>query len=154
MSDRLAFAAPVPAAASSGAGLFDFFSAFRASVPQSGLFVANLEPPDINAGLPRRLGTVTNTLGPFWRSDTSLFGFALQEDGTLALRSIDAASGVVRDLGVRLPAGIAQGVGLAARWDTDRGRALLLSRPSSGTSPLRAWLVSFAAPGSTTGAGR
>jgi len=81
-------------------------------VPQSGPFVANLEPPDIQAGLPRRLGTVTNTLGPFWRSGTGLFGLAPQEDGTLALRSIDAASGVVHDLGVRLPAGIAQGVGL------------------------------------------
>src|SRR5260370_36535267 len=65
----------------------------------------------------------------------AVVGFARQDDGTLALRSIDPTSGAVRDLGVRLPPGTAQGTGLSARWDTRHGRALLLAQPSTGGAP-------------------
>ena len=158
--DRLVFVGPAPAAASSGGGLFAIFSALRPSAPPSGLFMANLEASGLQDAQPRRLGPAINTFGPVWRSESALLGFARQDDGTLALRSIDPTSGAVRDLGVRLPTGTAQGVGVSARWDTRHGYALLLAHPSaSGTSgasvgggPLQAWLVSFVAPSSTAGA--
>jgi len=146
---RLAFVAPAPADASSGGGLFDLFSAFRASSPPSGLFLADLQATGLEVSLPRRLGTMTNVVAPVWRSNNELFGFVRQDDGALGLRSIDPATATVRDTGVRLQAGVGQGSGLAARWDADKGRVLLLSRRSSstivsGSGPLEAWLVSFA----------
>jgi len=147
----LALVAPVPADASSGSGLFDLFSAFRASAPPSGLFLVDLQATGLESSQPHRLGTMTNVLAPVWRSNNTLFGFVRQDDGALGLRSIDPAAATVRDVGVRLPAGVGQGGGLAAHWDADNGRVLLLSRPSSSTSvsgagltsPLEAWLVSF-----------
>jgi hypothetical protein len=155
--DRLVFVGPAPAAASGGGGpfgIFGIFSAFRPSAPPSGLFVANLAASGLEDAQPRRLGTSVNAFGPVWRSENALLGFARQNDGTLALWSIEPTSGAVRDLGVRLPAGVAQGAGLSARWDTPQGHALLLSYPpNSGTggASLQAWLVSFA-PSSTPGA--
>jgi hypothetical protein len=160
--DRLVFVGPAPTAASGGGlfGISGIFSALRPSASPSGLFMANLEAAGLGDAQPRRLGTATNTFGPVWRSDNRLFGFARQDDGTLALRSIDPTSGAVNDLGVRLPAGTAQGTGLSGRWDTRHGNALLLSRPSAGGTigatasggPLQAWLVSFVSPSSTAGA--
>ena len=147
--DKLVFVGPAPATTSGAAGLFGIFGALRPSAPPTGLFVTS--PQD---GQVRRLGTATNTLGPMWRSETSLLGFARQDDGTLALRSIDPTSGALRDLGVRLPAGTGQGAsGLAARWDPAHGSALLLGRSpgvtsagGDGSGALQAWLVSFASP--------
>lgn len=151
--DRLVFVAPAPASAPGGGpfGLFGLFGALRSAAPSAGLFLANLDGSDLAAAQPRRLGTAVNTVGPIWRSENTLFGLARQDDGGLGLRSIDATTGAVHDLGVRLPAGTGQGVGLAARWDDRHGRALLLARPSTGgavgstapTGPLQAWLVSF-----------
>ncbi|HEY8742397.1 MAG TPA: PEGA domain-containing protein, partial [Chloroflexota bacterium] len=128
--DRLVFVGPAPTAASGGGGLFGIsgiFSALRPSAPPSGLFMANLEASGLQDAQPRRLGTAINTFGPVWRSESALLGFARQDDGTLALRSIDPTSGAVRDLGVRLPAATAQGAGVAARWDARHGNALLLA---------------------------
>jgi hypothetical protein len=156
--DRLVFVGPAPVQASGGGGpfgLFGLFSALRPSAPPSGLFVANLDASALEDAQPRRVGTSVNAFGPAWRSERTLLGFARQNDGTLALWSIEPTSGAVRDLGVRLPAGTAQGAGLSARWDTRHGRALLLGHPpNSGTggSSLQAWLVSFVAPGVEPGA--
>src|SRR6185437_4446523 len=106
---------------------------------------------------PRRLGTAINNFGLVWRSESTLLGFARQEDGTLALHAIDPTSGVVKDLGVRLPAGTAQGTnGLSVRWDARHGYALLLGHSTNGgivassasDAPLQAWLVSFASSNS------
>jgi hypothetical protein len=154
--DRLAFVAPAPASTSGGGpfGLFGLFGALRAAAPPSGLFLANLAASDLAAVQPRRLGTAINTAGPVWRSETTLFGLVRQDDGTLSLRSIDATSGAARDLGVRLPAGTGQGLGLSARWDIRHGHALVLARPSTAgaagstasSGPLQAWLVSFVSP--------
>jgi hypothetical protein len=115
--------------------------------------MADLKAARLDSGQPRSLGTAINTFGPVWRSESALYGLGRQDDSTLALRSIDPGSGAVRDLGVRLPAGTGQGSGLAVRWDTRYGRALLLSHPPTGATvgsdmpggPLQAWLVSFAA---------
>jgi len=158
--DRLVFVGPAPVQASSGGGpfgIFGIFSTLRPSAPPSGLFMANLEASELKDVQPRRLGTSVNAFGPVWRSEHTLLGFARQGDGTLALWSIEPTSGAVRDLGVRLPPGTAQGAGLSARWDTRHGYALLLSRPPNtaiGGSSLQAWLVSFVAPSSTPGAAR
>jgi hypothetical protein len=161
--DRLVFVGPAPTAASGGAGLFGIsviFSALRPTAPPSGLFMANLEASGLQDAQPWRLGTAINTFGPVWRSESALRGFARPDDGMLALRSIDPTSGAVRDLGVRLPAGTAQGTGLSARWDTRHGNALLLAHPSVGGTlgagasggPLQAWLVSFTTPSLRAGA--
>ncbi|MDQ6672965.1 MAG: PEGA domain-containing protein, partial [Chloroflexota bacterium] len=158
--DRLVFVGPAPAAASSNGGLFGIFGALRPSAPQSGLFMADLEAAGLAAAQPRRLGTAINNFGLVWRFQTTLYGFARQDDGTLALHSIDPTSGVVHDLGVRLPAGTAQGTaGLSVRWDARHGYALLLAHvPDGGTSaasasggPLQAWLVTFVAPSAQPG---
>jgi len=152
--DRLVFVAPVPAAASGGGGMFGIFGIFgslRASAPPSGLFVANLQASGLQAVQPHRLGSSINTFGPVWRSEGVLYGLARQDEGSLALRSIDPATGAVRDVGVRLPAGTGQGTGLAVRWDTSHGDALLLGHPSNGgidDASLQAWLVSFVPPSS------
>jgi hypothetical protein len=131
--------------------LFDLFSAFRASAPPSGLFLVDLQATGLESSQPHRLGTMTNVLAPVWRSNNTLFGFVRQDDGALGLRSIDPAAATIRDVGVRLQVGVGQGGGLAAHWDANNGRVLLLSRPSSSTiasgagltGPLEAWLVSF-----------
>ena len=158
--DRIVFVGPAPTAASGGGGLFGIFSALRPSATPSGLFMADLEASKLDDAQPRRLGTAINTFGPVWRSENTLFGFARQDDSTLAVRTIDPISGAVHDLGVRLPAGAAQGAGVAARWDARHGNALLLSRPSGGGTigatasggPLQAWLVSFVSPSPTASA--
>ena len=133
--------------------MFGLFGALRAAAPPSGLFLANLAVSDLAAVQPRRLGTAINMMGPVWRSETTLFGLARESDGTLSLRSIDATTGAVGDLGVRLPAGTGHGLGLSARWDARHGHALVLARPSTGgavgtaaSGPLQAWLVSFVSP--------
>jgi hypothetical protein len=144
--DRLVFVAPAPAGPSGGGGPFDFFGALRTPASPSALFVANLEASGLEAAQPRRLGTALNTVGPVWRSPNALLSLVREDDGTLALRSVEETSGAVRDLGVRLPAGTGQGAGLAVRWDTSHGSALLLSRSSNSGSvggPLQAWLASF-----------
>jgi len=89
LADWLVFVGPAPAADSSGGGLFGIFSALRPSAPPSGLFMANLEASGLQDAQPRRLGTAINTFGLVWRSESALLGFARQDDGTLALRSID-----------------------------------------------------------------
>jgi PEGA domain len=156
--DRLVFVGPAPAARSSG-GPFDFFGVFSAlrapSSPSTGLFMASVEASAIDAARPRRIGTTNNALGPVWRSENALYSFARQNHGTLALRSTDPSTGATRDLGVRLPASTGQGAGLAARWDTRHGYALLLAHPSNdgtGGTALQAWLVSFQEPNSTLSA--
>ena len=155
--DRLVFVGPAPPAAARGGGLLglvDVISALRPTAPSSGLFLADLAAAGLEGIQPRRLGSALNTVGPVWRSETTLLGFAPQADGTLALRSIEPGSGIVQDLSVRLPAGTAQGSGLAARWDTRHGAVLLLSHvpngPAAGTA-LQAWLVSFVWPSSALG---
>ncbi|MDQ6674415.1 MAG: hypothetical protein M3069_27400, partial [Chloroflexota bacterium] len=157
--DRLVFVGPAPAARSSGGGPFDFFGVFSAlrapPEPPTGLFMAGVEASWLEAARPHRIGTAINTLGPVWRSEHALYSFARLNDGTLALRSTDPSTGGTRDLGVRLPASTGQGAGLAARWDTRHGRALLLAHPSNGGTggtALQIWLVSFAEPSSTLGA--
>jgi len=153
-SQRLLFVGPAPAAASSGGGLFGFgaiFAALRPSAPPSGLFIADVDASGLADAQPRRLGSVLNTFGPLWRSQTSLFAFVREGDGTLGLRSVDPTSGAVHDLGVQLPATTAQGAGVAARWDARHGRALLLTRSPNSTAAgtsLQAWLVSFVSPSS------
>ncbi len=154
-ADRLAFVGPAPAPPSASGGpfgIFDIFGALRPSAPPSRLFIADLKTPGLADAQPRRLGTAINNFGLVWRFETTLLGFARQDDGTLVLHSIDPTSGAVHDLGVRLSAGTAQGTTrLSARWDARHGSALLLARaPDSGSSgaragggPLQAWLVSF-----------
>jgi hypothetical protein len=147
---RLAFVGPAPAPTPSGGGLLDLFGAFSAlrtsSATPSGLFMADVEASGLETVPPRRVGTAINTLSPVWRFANTLYGFARQDSGTLALRSIDPSTGAVRDPNVRLPAGTGQGRTLAVRWDTRHGYALLLSPTSNGGTTgasLRAWLVSF-----------
>ncbi|HEX9373648.1 MAG TPA: hypothetical protein VF897_21720, partial [Roseiflexaceae bacterium] len=151
-ADRLAFVGLTPGASSSNGGLFGIFGALRPAAPPAGLFMADLDASGLADTQPRRLGTSINNFGLVWRFETTLFGLARQDDGTLALHSIDPTSGAVHDVGVRLPAGTAQGTSrLSARWDARHGSALLLARaPGGGTSgaragggPLQAWLVSF-----------
>jgi hypothetical protein len=164
LPSRLLFVGTAPAAASSsGGGLFGIsgmFNALRPAAPPSGLFIVDLEKTSGFAdSQPRRLGTAVNNFGPVWRSDSTLYGFARQGDGTLALHSIDPASGLVQDLGVRLPGTIAQGMSnLSARWDARHGNALLLGSAATGgtfelgAGPLQAWLVSFVLSGSPSAA--
>jgi len=161
--DRLVFVGPAPVAASTSGGLFGIFGALRPSAPPSGLFMADLELEKASGladAQPRRLGTAINNFGLVWRFDTTLYGFARQDDGALALHSIDPASGAVHDLGVRLPVGTAQGTtGLSVRWDARHGYALLLAHApdggtvaaSAGGGPLQAWLVSFVAASTQPG---
>ncbi|MGI9146159.1 MAG: hypothetical protein ACR2IK_06400 [Chloroflexota bacterium] len=159
--DRLVFVGPAPVAASGSGGLFGIFGALRAAAPPSGLFMADLQASRLEDAQPHRLGTAINNFALVWRSETTLFGFARLDDGTLALHSIDPTSGAVHDLGVRLPTGTAHGAtGLSARWDTRHGNVLLLAGPpgggtsgaNPGRGPLQAWLVSFVAPSSPPGA--
>jgi hypothetical protein len=149
---RLVFVSPVPSSSSGSSGPFGFFGALRPAPPALGLFVVDVEASGLGGMQPRRLGSITGVVGPVWRSDGNLSGFVRQDDGTLALRSIDPDSGTLHDAGVRLPAGAGQGTGLAARWDGGHGYALLLSRPNtlsvgssanSAIASLQAWLVSF-----------
>jgi hypothetical protein len=158
---QLVFVAPAPASASTDPiDLFRVFGALRLAPPPSGLFIADLDGLWPMAAQPRRLGTTLNTLGPVWRSEHSLLGFGRRDEGTLALRSIDPTSGAAHDLNVQVPASTGRGAGPAARWDVGHGQVLLLARPSNGAlagksapgGPLQAWLVSFAAPRTTTGA--
>jgi hypothetical protein len=116
--------------------------------------MADLDASGLTAIQPRRLGTAINMFGPTWRSENALFSLARQENGTLALLSVDPTSGATRDLGLRLPAGTGQGAGLGVRWDARHGQALLLARPSNGASSLQAWLVSFVSSSAEAGASR
>jgi hypothetical protein len=159
--DRLVFVAPAPAPPSNdGKGPFDVFGLFSAprtsTTSLAALFMANVESSGLDTARARPVGTATNILGPVWRSEHALYGFTRRDD-VLALRSIDPTSGATHDLGVRLPATTGHGAGLAARWDTRRGRALLLAHPAkvgtSGTS-LQAWMVSFVWPTTAAGATR
>jgi hypothetical protein len=160
-ADRLAFVGPAPGASSSNGGLFGIFSALRPAAPASGLFMGDLKASGLADTQPRRLGTAINNFGVVWRFPSTLYGFAREDDGTLALHSIDPTSGAVHDLGVRLPAGTAPGTsGLSARWDARHGFALLLahapgggsSEASAGDGPLQAWLVSFVSASAQPGA--
>jgi hypothetical protein len=151
---RVIFVGPVSEASSSASGLFGIFGALRPAPASSGLFAINLEASMLQSSQPTRLGRAINNFGLVWRYPTTLYAFARQDDGSLALHSADPNSGIVSDLGVRLGVGGAQETGLTARWDTRHGYALLLARaPAGGTTrspadpdPIRAWLVSFAAP--------
>ncbi len=155
---RLVFVGPAPAPRSSGGGPFDFFGAFSAlrapPEPPTGLFMASVDASGLEVARPRRIGTTNNALGPVWRSENALYSFARQNDGTLALNSTHPSTGATHDLGVRLAASTGRGAGLAARWDTRHGRALLLAHPSTGGTggtALQVWLVSFPVPNSTLG---
>ena len=148
--DRVVFVAPAPAAPSASGGLFGIFGALRPAAPPSGLFAAQLEPSVLADVQPRRLGSAINNFGLIWRHQTMLYAFAPEGDGALALHSVDPASGVVTDLGVRLSIGATLSApGLSARWDAHHGYALVLAHAPGGTSlsapvqPLQAWLVSF-----------
>jgi hypothetical protein len=149
-TSRLVFVKPVPGAATNGTGFFDLFGTLRPPEPTSGLFVVDLDASGIKAGQPRRFGTLTGVAGPVWRQDGTLLSFARDNDGTLALQSIDAA-GAAHAPGAPLPEAAVQGSGLAARWDIEHGRALLLSGSTTTSSnagsvtPLQAWLVSYLA---------
>jgi len=157
---RLVFVGPAPSVSSNNGGLFGIFGALRPVPPPMALFAVAVEASGLQEAQPRRLGSITGVVGPVWRSDNSLLGFARQDDGTLGLRSIDPTSGAVHDTGVRLPAGTGQGSGLAARWDTVHGYAALATRATASTigttsgmsGALQAWLVSFA-PNSSKGQG-
>ncbi len=125
--------------------------------------MADLAATGIQNTQPRRLGTSLNHFGLLWRFPSTLVGFGHLDDGALALHSADSTSGAVHDLGVRLPAGTAQGgTGLSVRWDARHGRALLLAHaPDAALAdtraagiPLQAWLVSFVAPGTQPGVPR
>jgi hypothetical protein len=154
-ANRLVFVGPATVAASSGGGLFGIFGtlgAARTAAPPSGLFMADLRASRLEDAQPRRLGTAINNFALGWRSQTTLYSFAREDDGTLALHSVDPTSGAVHDLAVRLPAGTAQGVGgLSVRWDARHGNTLLLAHKADGGSsglapsggPLQGWLVSF-----------
>lgn len=147
-TSQLAFVAPVAApTTASGTGLFDIFGALRQPATPSGLFVL-----DVNGGSaisqPRRLGTVTGLAAPVWRDDSIIYGFSRRDDGSLSLGSVDVSTGALHDTGGLIPPGTIQGTGLAARWDVTHGRALLVTRPASGSTGqpaagLQAWLVSF-----------
>jgi hypothetical protein len=160
-ADLLAFVEPAPGASSSSGGLFGIFGALRPAPPPSALFMADLDKASgLADSQPRRLGTSVNNFGLVWRFPTTLYGFAREGDGALALHSIDPTSGVVHDLGVRLPAGTAQGAtGVSVRWDARHGYALLLAHaPAGGSSeasaaggPLQARLVSFVSPSAQPG---
>jgi hypothetical protein len=149
----LAFTAPVPEAPrSSGIGVFvfDIFGALRPPAAPSGLFVVDLNTSG-GATQPRRIGSLTDLAAPVWRDESTIYGFIRQSDGSLSLQSVDVANGTMRDTGAHIPPGIVQGGGLAARWDVERGRALLLIRANAGASSasvagLQAWLVSFLSP--------
>jgi len=149
-TSQLAFVKPVPGPSTNGGGLFDLFGALRASAPASGLFVVDLNASGVQASQPRRVGKLTGVVAPVWRQDGTLLSLVRQNDGALALRSIDTG-GATSDPGAPLPVGALQGTGLAARWDTAHGRALLLTRPTTansnaaGVAPLQAWLVSYIA---------
>jgi hypothetical protein len=139
-----------------GTGPFDIFAGLRPSVPPLGVFVATVGGSTAGNTVPRRLGTATNLVAPVWRDgpgDGTLLGLVRQEDGAIGIRAVDAATGKVQDLDARLPAGTGEGTGLAARWDAERGRALLLTRASNAVTttsvkpgPLTIWLVSFITP--------
>jgi hypothetical protein len=152
---RLVFVGPASEASSSANGLFGIFGALRPAPASSGLFAINLEASTLQTSRPTRLGRAINNLGLVWRYSTTIYAFARQDEGSLALHSADPNSGIVSDLGVRLAVGGAQDTsGLTARWDTRDRYALLLARaPAGGTprspadaDPIRAWLVSFAEP--------
>ena len=114
--------------------------------------MVDVEASGLEQAQPRRVGSTTGVVGPVWRSDDVLLGFARQGDCTLGVRAIDPTTAGVRDTGVRLPAGTGRGSGLAARWDEAHGYVVLTSRPTRATvgttggvsDALQAWLVSFA----------
>jgi hypothetical protein len=147
-ASHLAFVAPVPGGSTSNGGLLDLFGALRTSAPPSGLFLADLNAQGTQASQPRRLGKLTGVVAPVWRQDGSLLSFVRQNDGALALQAIDQ-NGAVHGPAAPLPKGAIQGNSVAARWDSERGRALLLSRPAptnvnaDGVAPLQAALLSY-----------
>jgi hypothetical protein len=150
---RLAFVAPVPAAnTSSGTGLFDIFGALQPGATPTGLFVLDLNGSAAGAFQPRRIGTVTGLAAPVWRDQSTIYGFLRRADGSLSLQAVDVSSGIAHDTGALISPGTVQGSGLSARWDVERGRALLLTHPAGGStnnpSPtgLQAWLVLFLPP--------
>ena len=91
---------------------------------------------------------MTGIAAPVWPDESTILGFSRRDDGSLSLRTADISTGSVRDTGAHIPPGTAQGSRLAARWDVEHGRALLLARFAAGgteqsASGLQAWLVSF-----------
>ena len=153
--EQLAYLGALPST-QVGTGPFDIFAGLRQTVPPLGVFVGIVGGSTPANTAPRRLGTATNIVAPVWRDgpgDGTLLGLVHQEDGAIGIRSVDTASGKVQDLDAHLPAGTGEGTGLAARWDTERGRALLLTRAANAVTttsvkpgPLTIWLVSFIAP--------
>jgi hypothetical protein len=137
-------------------------SAGAPAEPPSGLFTATPAAPDLAPEERRQLGTTTGVLVPVWRGNGSgrtgaslLVLVRTDQGGRLALRGIDPSSGRVQDLGLGLPAEVAQRAGaVAVRWDAAGGRALVLARPPAGrasagpTGPqaVDVWVVSFTQP--------
>jgi hypothetical protein len=149
-SHQLVFVGPAPPVSTGRTPLdaFGLLGSLRPAAPPRALFVTDLSATDLGAAQPRRLGTSTGTIGPIWPAAGVLYGFARQGDGGLALRSIDRATGDVRDGGVRLPPGTGQGSELAVQWDAPHGRPVVLAREGTA-GPLQAWLVSFVTPPAT-----
>ena len=159
--DRLVFVGPAPVARSSGGGPFEIFGVFSAlrapSTPPTGLFMASVGG----------LGARSRSSAAHWDYATMRSGRSgglrmpctvLRARTTARWRSAstDPTTGATHDLGVRLPASTGQGAGLAARWDTRHGYALLLAHPSNGGTGWRlhsrpGWCLS-PAPSSTLGA--
>jgi len=110
--------------------------------------LADLSPSNLQESQPRRIGTASNLVAPLWRSDGTVLAVGPQGDG-LALRAVDIVTGKVQDLAAQLPPTAGQASGIAARWDLDRGRMLLLSHAATTvgitthTGVVQAWLVSF-----------
>jgi hypothetical protein len=157
------FVGPAPAASAATGGIFGIFGALRPAPPPAGLFVTHLEPSSLADVQPARLGRAINNFGLGWRSETVLYAFAPEDDGRLALHSVDPATGVVTDLGVRVSTGpIQRSSGLSVRWDTHDGYALLLAHSQGAavstadptSARLQVYLVSFVAHDSSAGLDR
>jgi hypothetical protein len=112
----------------------------RPSAVTTGLFVVDLSTAGVTTQ-PRRIGTITGLAAPVWRNESTIYGFGRRDDGALRLQAVE--HGTVIDTGGRIKPGAVQGTGLAARWDVEHARVLLLTRPAASATGLRAWRVSF-----------
>jgi len=159
---RLLYVGPVANPSAASAGPFGLLGlGATASDTTTALFSTTPVAPGLAPDTRRRVGSSTGLLAPVWRMpttetpSTSVLALARSEDNgkPLAVRAIDPADGRTHDTGARLPTSVAPAVStVGARWDSQRGRALLFSRPSSGnrvllgtpgSDTLDVWLVTF-----------